>query len=298
MNKTFADMKANVGLELQDTTAPFATLIGKWLNRRYFQVLRSINWDAINAEYTISIVAGTQDYVLPRDFKSAVYVVDTVNNITYKEVKFDGFADSPSAITGQGASSSYSIFSSPVYVQPTAASVVSVISSLSTDISTTVTIRGDSSGAETYETLTLNGTSTVTGTKSFSRIKSITKDLTGGSVTVTCNSQTMCVIDAEQKVVRVNKIRLFSIPSASTTISIPYHISPLPLSVDSDSPIIDIDDCIESGSRADGWRYKRQGAKAGVEESNFNMMLADYQWNLENQPNLGNQFKPQAYPRD
>lgn len=298
MNKTFADMKSNVGLELQDTTTPFNTLIGKWLNRRYFQALRTINWDAINSDYTISVVSGTQDYVLPRDFKSAVYVIDSANNITYNEVRFDGYADSPRTITSQGGGHSYTIFEAPVYTQPTAGSVVTIVSSSTSDIATSVTIRGDVAGAETSETLTLNGTSTVTGSKVFTRIKSISKDVTVGAVTVTCNSQTMCVIDAEQKVVRVMKIRIFSVPNANTTLSIPYHIKPLPMVLDNDIPVIDIDDCLEAGARADGWRYKRQGNKAGVEEGNFNLMLSDYQWNLENQPNRANQFQPVSYPRD
>lgn len=298
MNKTFADMKANVGLELQDTSTPFNVLIGKFLNRRYFQCLRTINWGAINFDYTLTLVAGQRDYALPVDFKSAVYCLDSTNNLTFTEVRADGFADQPSQVFEQTTPYSYTVFDAGSLVQPTAASAVTIVSSLTTDTSTTVTVKGDVGGVETRETLTLNGTTNVTGTASFTRIKSITKDVTNGSITVTCNSQTVGLLSPETKIYRVKKIRFFGIPDSALTLSIPYHILPMPLVNDYDVPVIDIDDCLEAGARADGWRYKRQGAKAQVEDANFFQLLSDYQWQLESNPNLSNQFKPVAYPRD
>lgn len=298
MNKTFADMKANVGLELQDTSNAFATMIGKFLNRRYFQCLRYINWDAINPSYTLALVAGTQDYALPRDFGKAVYAVDATNNVTYPEVRFDDLAGDPSSIYQQGGVGSYTIYESPVAVQPTATSVVTIVSTSASDLSTSLTVRGESGGVERYETITFNGMTPAVGSISFSRIISVSKDATVGEVTVTCNSQTIAVIEPERKVVRYKLIRFMPIPSAATTITIPYHVVPLPLNQDDDVPLIDIDDCLEAGARADGWRYKRQGQKASVEEQNFQTLMSDYVYSLENKPNMVQQFKVQPYPRD
>jgi len=297
MNKTFADMKSNVGLELQDTSTSFSTLIGKWINRRYFQCLRYINWDAINPSYTVTTVVGTQDYALPRDFGKSVYAVDSTNNITYEEVRFDDLAGDPSRIYQNGNADKYTIYESPVAVQPTATSVVTIVSTSASDTSASVTIRGESGGVERYETLTTNGVSSVAGTISFSRIISVSKDITVGSITATCNSQTIAVIEPERKVVRYKLIRFMPIPSSVATVTIPYHVVPLPLSQDDDVPLIDIDDCLEAGARADGWRYKRQGAKARVEESNYQTLMSDYVYSLENKPNMVQQFKVQPYPR-
>jgi hypothetical protein len=297
MNKTFADMKSNVGLELQDTSNSFNTLIGKFLNRRYFQCLRYVNWDAINPAYTVTTVIGTQDYALPRDFGKAVYAIDTTNNITYEEVMFDDEAGDPSHIAQQGAANKYTIYESPVAVQPTAASAVTVVSSSASDSSAGITIRGTVGGVERYETLTFNGTTPVVGTLSFTRIISVSKDTTVGYVTVTCNSQTVAVIEPERKVVRYKILRFLPIPSAVTTVTIPYHIVPLPLSQDDDVPLIDIDDCLEAGARADGWRYKRQGQKASVEEANYQSLMSDYVYSMENKPNMVQQFKVQPYDR-
>lgn len=297
MNKTFADMKSNVGLELQDTSTAFNTMIGKWINRRYFQCLRYINWDAINPTYTLTLVVGTQDYTLPRDFGKAVYAVDSTNNFTYEEVRFDDLAGDPSGIYQQGGANKYTIYESPVAVQPTAASVVTVVSTSASDTSTTVTIRGVVSGIERYETITLNGTTPAVGTLSFTSISAISKDATVGAVTVTCNSQTVASIDPERKVVRYKIIRFMPIPATATTVTIPYHIQPLPLTQDDDIPVIDIDDCLEAGARADGWRYKRQGQKASVEEANYQALMSDYIYSLENKPNMVQQFKVQPYDR-
>ena len=297
MNKTFADMKSNVGLELQDTSTSFNTMVGKFINRRYFQCLRYINWDAINPAYTVTTVIGTQDYALPRDFGKAVYAIDTANNFTYDEVRFDDESGDPSHISQQGGANKYTIYESPVAVQPTATSVVTVVSSSASDSSVGITIRGLSGGVERYETLTFNGTTNVVGTISFSRIISISKDITVGYVTVTCNSQTVAVIEPERKVVRYKILRFLPIPSAVTTVTIPYHIVPLPLSQDDDVPLIDIDDCLEAGARADGWRYKRQGQKASVEEANYQSLMSDYIYSLENKPNMVQQFKVQPYDR-
>ena len=297
MNKTFADMKSNVGLELQDTSNAFSTMIGKFLNRRYFQCLRYINWDAINPTYTLTLVAGTQDYALPRDFGKAVYAVDPVNNFTYEEVRFDDLAGDPSGIYQQGGANKYTIYESPVAAQPTSASVVTVVSTSASDSSVAVTIRGVVSGIERYETITLNGTTPAVGSLSFTSINSVSKDLTVGAVTVTCNSQTIASIEPERKVVRYKLIRFMPIPSAATTVTIPYHILPLPMAQDDDVPVIDIDDCLEAGARADGWRYKRQGQKASVEEANYRDLRDDYAYSLENKPNMVQQFKVTPYDR-
>lgn len=81
MARAFSTMKTNVGLEVQDTSSDMATMIGKFLNRRYFQVLRSINWQLINDDYTINVTSGTQDYELPADYGKQIACYDTTNDV-------------------------------------------------------------------------------------------------------------------------------------------------------------------------------------------------------------------------
>jgi hypothetical protein len=78
---TFLEMKENVGDDVQDDTPAMLTRVGRYLNRRYMEVMRAINWDIINDGYTISATSGTADYDLPADFKTEVYCVVGNNEI-------------------------------------------------------------------------------------------------------------------------------------------------------------------------------------------------------------------------
>lgn len=72
----------------------------------------------------------------------------------------------------------------PVATQPTVATVIKIKSSSTADTTVKVRVYGTVGGVDTYEDFTLNGTSTVTGTKSFTAIRKISKGLTVGRVTV------------------------------------------------------------------------------------------------------------------
>lgn len=81
MARDFSVMQDNIATDIQDTTDAMKTIIGRYLNRRYKEVLKRLNLNYINEDYSISVSAGTQDYELPTDFKSALYAYDSTNNI-------------------------------------------------------------------------------------------------------------------------------------------------------------------------------------------------------------------------
>lgn len=111
MGRDYSVMKTNVAESVQDTTNSMKTLIGKWLNRRYKQVLRSVNWTYINEDYTITTAAGTSDYALPADFKKEMYAVDTTNNQNLERIDFEELVrDYSSSLTTSGYPARYSIF--------------------------------------------------------------------------------------------------------------------------------------------------------------------------------------------
>lgn len=86
MARSFLTMKENVADDIQDESAAMKTRIGRYLNWRYMQVFRTINWDVITDDYEISVTAGTQDYTLPSNFKSEVYVLDKDNELELSRV--------------------------------------------------------------------------------------------------------------------------------------------------------------------------------------------------------------------
>jgi len=300
MNKNFATLKNNVAQEIQDTSSSMLSLIGTYINNRYFQILRAINWQNIRTDYQLTTTAGTQDYVLPDDFGKEIYVHDSTNNRELSRVELqDLVRNYPSGLTSTGTVYRYVIYDDTVQNQPASASTLSIVSSSASDTSQTVLVRGISSNVEITEEVTLSGTTSVTTSNSFSRVKAISKSAnTAGKVTITAGSTTIAVLAPKVLESRYKKIKFHYVPNQALTISIPYIIKPLPMVEDEDYPIIDIADLIEMGAKADALRYKKQYTKAQVYEALFTKGLAEYIWDMENQPNRVPLFQPEPYDRE
>lgn len=113
MARDFSVIKTNIGNSVGDTSATTLSLIGVYVNRRYFQVLRSINWRYINEDYTVTLVAGTQDYALPADFATELYAVDITDGKELSAVSLQDLAQNyPGDLTTQGEVKRYTIFTS------------------------------------------------------------------------------------------------------------------------------------------------------------------------------------------
>lgn len=302
MNKNLVDILNNVQNEITDTSTSIQSIIKNYINRRYFQILRAINWEYINSSYTFNTVAGTQNYVLPDDFGKPLIVRDATNNREISEVDYQTLiSKNISNFSTAGTINQYSILDDKIQNQPTSASQLSIVSSSVSDTTQSIFIRGVSSGSEIYETVALNGTSSVATVNSYTRIISISKDTTSsGVVTVTSNSGAITIIVIAPVITTpfFKKIVFHYIPTNIITIAIPYYVKPLPMVDDNDYPIIDISDGIELGAMADALRYKRQFAKASVFEGQFAQFLNDYIWDKENKPNQVQQFIPATFNRD
>jgi hypothetical protein len=302
VNKNLSDILSNVQNEITDTSTSIQSIIKNYINRRYFQILRAINWEYINSSYTFNTVAGTQNYVLPDDFGKPLVVRDVTNNREISEIDYQNLiSKNVSNFSTAGIINQYSILEDKIQNQPTSASQLSIVSSSVSDTTQSIFIRGISSGAETYETVALNGTSSADTVNSYTRIISISKDTTStGVVTITSNSGavTIVVIAPVATTPFFKKIAFHYVPTGVVTIAIPYYVKPFPMVNDNDYPIIDISDGIELGAMADALRYKRQFAKASVFEGQFAQFLNDYIWDKENKPNQVQQFIPATFNRD
>lgn len=301
MNKTFSEIVDNVQADVQDTSSAFDAIVRKYVNNRYFQVLRAINWNAVRTDYTFT-TDGSQEYVLPADFGKELHVRDTTNGeeLAYADLQ-RLFTDYPDSFSDSGSAARYYIVEDTVQEQPTSASVIAVSSSSASDTTQTVLIRGIVSGSETSETVTLTGTTPANSVNSYTRVKAVSKSgNTTGYITLTSNSAavTIAVLAPKVNTFYCKRIGLHYVPSTAITVAVPYYIKPLPLVEDYDYPIIDIADLIELGAKADAWRYKRQGAKANDAETRFAIELQGYIWNQENQPNRITQFVPVTYNQD
>ena len=302
MNKTFLDMQNNVAYEVQDTSTALKTIIKGYLNNRYFQVLRSLNWNCTEPDYSFDTVAGTQDYSLPDDFGKPICVHDDTNNAELAEKEWSVVcSEYPGDTDGSGTVERYSILELPVMAQPSSASVLACVSSSASDTAVTLLVRGISGGVEVNETVSLNGLTPVNTTNQYTRIKAISKNTASvGKVTLTSNSAavTVAVMPPKMTTAYYKVMRLHYVPSSVITIKCPYIIRPQQMIEDYDYPVIDIADMIELGAKADTWRYKRQFQKGSVFEAQFTVALADHAWDKENKSNQITQFVPQMYSRD
>lgn len=79
--------------------------------------------------------------------------------------------------------------------QPTSASTLKIVSSSASDSSQTVRVEGLVSGLPDFEDFSLNGTTAVTGSKSFTRVDRVVKSATTiGRITVTSNSDNVTIV--------------------------------------------------------------------------------------------------------
>ena len=94
-------------------------------------------------------------------------------------------------------------------------------------------------------------------------------------------------------------IRFYQIPGSVLAIQMPYLAQGASLSATTDLPIIDMADLAsELGATADAWRTKRQFQKAADFEIQYEKVIQEMVWSIENDPNRVVQFRPNTYNRD
>lgn len=296
-------MKSNVGTDIQDTSVSMLSLIGEYLNDRLVEILRRLNLlNTSRVGYSFSTSAGVEDYVMPDDFGKEISVYDKTNLRPLGRMDIqEWIRDFGTTQDVAGAVFNYLILDSPVKLQPSSAGTVTVVSSSASDTSGPVVyVKGIlADGTEDYETITLTGTSNATGTKSFARILMLSKSgVTVGAITVTRGSDTLAVMARNRQASRYKIMRLISIPVGASTIELSYLQKIIQLSQDYDYPTVECEDVMEAGAKADGWRFKRQFAKAAEFEGIFEKRLANLAWDYENQPNQSHKFNPIPYSRE
>lgn len=303
INRVFINIYGNVGNNVQDTSSPMQSIIKTYVNDIYFDLLKRINWQDINDDYTFDTVAGTRDYVLPGNFGKEVYVFNQNTNTEISPISMQELVrDYPSGLNSQGDIQRYLIINKPVRNQPSSASTLSIVSSSASDSTQSVRIKGiDSNDVELDETVTLNGTTPATTSNSYKEIRSISKSATTvGRITITSNSGavTNAILAPADLAYQIKAIRLHYTPTSVVTIAVPYLIDPYPLVNDYDQPVIDCSDVLELGATMKAWRYKRQFAKATEYERQYEKAVDTLIWNNENNFNQGHYFGILPYPRD
>lgn len=301
INRIFSTIKSNVANNVQDTSSSMDTIIGKYVNDAYFDVIRRINWRSIDEDYNFSL--STNEQVLPDDFGKSLKVWDNTNKLHIVETSLEREVDNNLSLIGQsGSVERYVVFERACRKHPTSASVLAIVSSSSADTTQSIFITGlDSNGRLVSETVTLNGTSSQNTTNSYTRINGIAKSsTTTGSVTITSNSGavTNAIIAPSVLDYRVKVMRFYSTPTSTLTIYCPYLRQAVPLVNSYDIPLIDCADVLELGATASAWRYKRQFGKAQEFERLYEKAINNMVWDKENSPNMTHMINFTPYSRE
>lgn len=303
INRLFINIYSNVASNVQDTSTAMSTIIKRCCNDVYFDILKRVNFEDIDDDYSFNTVAGTSDYILPRNFSKPVYIYDSTNQLEIPEVSLQELINSNSVdLYSTGDVQRCVLLTKPVRLQPTSTSTLSIVSSSASDSTQTVAIKYiDNNGVEIYETVTLTGTTPVSTSGSAVEILSISKSaITVGRITVTANAGavTVAVLAPADLAYFENVVRLHYTPNGIITIKMPYIRRPYPLLNDYDQPSIDCADVIELGATAMAWRYKRQFSKAQEYERQYNVSFDTLTWDKENSFNKVHVTLPKTYSRE
>jgi hypothetical protein len=217
------EMIDNVNAECHPITN-IDTIIRRWLDRGQKVIASKRDWFWLRQyQYSISTVSGTDAYALSPlvDTSKVITLYSTdlprhIPNVTEQQARrFDPGSD------GTGDPYQYSIIRfDPVQNQPSSASVLTFVS----DTADTATIRVqglDGSSVMVQETVTLNGTTPVLTTASFTQVMSLSKSATTtGQVTCTSNSGgvTNVVIPANERTMSHPVIRVENAPDSVDTL--------------------------------------------------------------------------------
>lgn len=203
------------------------------VQRAIARVWNAKQWTFKQRKTNLSLVNGTSEYNLPKTVGEPYIVLTQDSNSNIRlcypktEEEFDTLIPNPIA-TGQP--DMYILFDNRgVEAQPTSASTITVVSSSNTDITGKVFIRGIVNGQEDLEDVTLNGTTSVTTTKSFSEVYAISKDIiTTGRITITSNggAVTLLTLGRLETTIRLKRIRFYPKPNAAYTAIIKHFATP------------------------------------------------------------------------
>jgi len=214
------------------------------LNRHYEQIWRVYPFrEQKIVSLDVTATAGSPYLVLPQQVEALRALRSATDPLIVMSELFLNRVD-PAAFTKTGTPVNYwNMPDSPVLTQPAAAGTITVVSSSTADTTQTVTLFGLVSGLTAREELSLNGTTPVTGSLSFSELVSVSKTQTTGRVTVKRGADTLGTVAPWDWRAAYRRVRLFPIPDASATMTVEGTRRFQPLVDDDETPMLP--KCIE-----------------------------------------------------
>lgn len=204
-----------------------------------------INYDGTTSTTTSYSILPTEEYNLPIQAGHRMFMWHRSYGYPYKMeyVTDQDFRGSGVIDTNISTPVCYRMWGEDMIIeQPLAASVMRITSSSSSDTSIPITVFGTVSGYPDYEIITTNasnGTTAVSGSKSFTAVERVIKGSSSvGRITVDCNSAntTVAVLPVGDTTggIMYRKVQLWPLPDAVFDINVQYYKDPYRLVNDAD----------------------------------------------------------------
>lgn len=220
--------------------------VKRWINSAVRTVSSEARWKDLRGIQTVPTVAGQEDYVLPYDFGQIAFVYHRFLGYNHKVSPIPERLYVGQAFIGttQGTPHWYRTWSANnMLAQPTAASVITVVSSASTgDNAQKVLVEGLVGGYPDREEIALNNDTPVAGTKVFTEVHKVSKSAsTIGRISLSADTGSTLVgvlpAGLSSNSLRRKWIKYYYIPDVTDeSIYNHYYRKILDMAHDNDSP--------------------------------------------------------------
>lgn len=246
---TYKDLQDQVLAYLDEsgTTGTSLTLTKNFLNQAHQMRLAMEPWPFLvwDSAEVLTCSTSTRFYALHQEFWRPLYFFNRTTKSYLIEVPARQLADTQARWNDEvGHPSNFRMASrSPVAAQPSASSVLTIVSTSASDNTSAyaITVKGVTANGVTTETITPNGTTPAPSTNAFTKILSVTKTLAwNGSMTMTSNSAavTNLYLFPTEYGRSYQQLELLVTPSAADVIEYRFFRMPLTLVNDYDIPDI------------------------------------------------------------
>ena len=229
-------------LDEATNTSTTHTNVGYAINRAHQQRCTEANWPFMEwpQPETITLVASQRRYILHSELFKPIYMFNKTSKKYLVETPYRQLEASQARWNTDTGGTRYKFIApSPVAVQPTAATTLTIVSSSASDttVSKAVTIRGMTANGVLSETVTPTGTAAASTTNSYSLLLNV--DLASawlGTCTVaTAGGTTLLTLPAGDTNRQYPQIELLWTPGDTDTVEYKFYRKPRTLSGDGDT---------------------------------------------------------------
>jgi len=247
MALTFKDIQDDVKRRStrNQSGTEFDTATKVVINSSLFRLCYEALWKPLRRDTTFATVDGTEEYVLAPQIADRFFLWHEDYGYPYVcwYIPEQDFLSMGIDKDAEGTPTHYRTWTTDmIKTQPTAASVVSIASSSASDTNIGVTVYGTVSSYPDSETITTDasdGTTSVSGSKSFTNIDRIVKNASSvGRISATSNSAavTLAVLPVGDTTAGImyRKVKLYPVPDSVITMNVYYYKDPYRLVSDND----------------------------------------------------------------